>query len=236
MSMRYSALFAAARAKKDSPHECVALIRKAEAHAGHAQDWRLCAEAWLDCFKDADNASRCLLEAECRFYYDCRELAVCAAAWMALFHDQKAAQRCVEKITGRAGLATDWDYCAEFLMNAGSQSLAVFCLRQAEKYARTRQDWQQRAAAWRDLLQDESNSRRCAESADAGQSPLPINNDEVEAATGVIVRERRATVSYLSRRMNVSYARAACLMDELQRIGVVGPQVGAAPRKILLYG
>ena len=246
MNMRYSTLFAAARAKKDSPRECAAIIRKAEAHAGHAQDWRLCAEAWLDCFHDTDNAARCLLEAECRFHADCRELALCAAGWLALLRNPAAAQRCVEKIAGHAKSAEDWDYCAEFLANAGCRELAWFCLLQSEKYARTHQEWQERAIAWRDLLQDEANSKRCAESAD-GHPPsqiaktqctdaVPVDEELIQAAIDLIIRDRRTTPSYVSRRLGVGYDRATAIMVILEKRGIVGPQIGCIPREILHHG
>ena len=158
---KYSSLFTAARDKKDSPSECVAIIRKAEAHAGHAQDWSLCADAWLNCLNDAENATRCLLEAECRFHDICRELAICASGWLTLLKNPEAAQRCVRKIASIASSAEDWDYCAEFLANAGCRKLAGFCLKQSEKYASNTVEWLERAKVWRDLLHDDENSRRC---------------------------------------------------------------------------
>jgi hypothetical protein len=163
--MRYSSLFTAAREKKDDPDACAAVIRAAEAHAGHAQDWGLCAKAWLECLHDTDNANRCLLEAECRFYDNCRELAICAANWVGLLNNPVAAQRCIGKITKMASNAQDWDYCAEFLMNAACNSLAALCLEQAEKFAITPADWQERAEVWRDMLHDEINGSRCAANA-----------------------------------------------------------------------
>ncbi|MFA6294155.1 MAG: hypothetical protein WC637_20360 [Victivallales bacterium] len=158
---RYSSLFTAARDKKDSPAECTAIIKKAESHARHAQDWRLCAEAWLECLNDIDNANRCLLEAECRFHDICRELAICATGWLSLLRNPEAAQRCVRKIASIAKSAEDWDYGAEFLANAGCRKLAGFCLKQSERYASNSEEWLERARLWRDLLHDEENSRRC---------------------------------------------------------------------------
>lgn len=168
--MRYSSLFISARDKKDSPSECAKIIRKAEAYAKHAQDWELCAKAWLECLNDTDNATRCLLEAECRFHDICRELAICAAGWLTLLKNPEAAQRCIRKITTIANSAEDWDYCAEFLVNAGCGRLAGVCLEQAEKYAHSQKEWQERAYAWRDLLNDEANSSRCSENATRNQS------------------------------------------------------------------
>ena len=163
VSGRYSSLFIAARDKKDCPLECAAIIKKAETYARHAQDWRLCANAWLECLNDVDNATRCLLEAECRFHDICRELVICAAGWLTLLKNPEAAQRCIRKISIIASSAEDWDYCAEFLANSGCNKLAGHCLLQAEKYANSRKKWQERASAWRDILHDESNSKRCEE-------------------------------------------------------------------------
>lgn len=165
MNMRYSSLFSTAREKKDCPGECAEIIRKAEAHAGHSQDWCLCAKAWLKNLNDTDNAARCLLEAECRFYRNCRELAICAGGWLDLLNNLEGAKRCIEKITHTASNAEDWDYCADFMAKAGIGHLAGFCLLQAEKYAHTHKEWQERADMWRDMLHDEANSHRCAENA-----------------------------------------------------------------------
>ncbi|MFA4944495.1 MAG: DNA translocase FtsK [Lentisphaeria bacterium] len=56
----------------------------------------------------------------------------------------------------------------------------------------------------------------------------------VRQAVEVICRDRRATTSYIQRRLRIGYNRAALVMEELERRGVVGPQVGAVPREILL--
>lgn len=39
----------------------------------------------------------------------------------------------------------------------------------------------------------------------------------------------------LQRRFNIGYAKAARLMDELERIGVIGAYNGAAPREVLPF-
>jgi len=53
-------------------------------------------------------------------------------------------------------------------------------------------------------------------------------------ATEVVVGYGRASASLLQRRLSIGYARAARLLDELEARGVVGPQEGSKPRKVLI--
>jgi S-DNA-T family DNA segregation ATPase FtsK/SpoIIIE len=61
------------------------------------------------------------------------------------------------------------------------------------------------------------------------------NNDDLyEAAKKEILQSKKASASFLQRRLRVGYARAARLLDILEEKGVVGPSDGAKPREI--YG
>jgi S-DNA-T family DNA segregation ATPase FtsK/SpoIIIE len=61
------------------------------------------------------------------------------------------------------------------------------------------------------------------------------NNDELyEAAKKEILQSKKASASFLQRRLRVGYARAARLLDILEEKGVVGPADGAKAREI--YG
>ena len=56
----------------------------------------------------------------------------------------------------------------------------------------------------------------------------------IERAIDVIVRDRRATTSYVQRALRIGYNRSAMIMEILEQRGIVGPQVGSAPRDILI--
>lgn len=58
----------------------------------------------------------------------------------------------------------------------------------------------------------------------------------VQQATEIILRDRRATTSYLQRAMRIGYNKSASIIDILEQRGVIGPQVGSAPREILVDG
>ncbi len=55
-----------------------------------------------------------------------------------------------------------------------------------------------------------------------------------EDAKELVVQVGRASASYLQRRLQIGYARAARLLDMLEERGIIGPIDGAKPRKILI--
>lgn len=62
---------------------------------------------------------------------------------------------------------------------------------------------------------------------DYGDDPLMERALEIVAAAG------KASASYLQRRLKIGYNRAARLVEEMERRGIVGPQNGSKPRDIL---
>jgi DNA segregation ATPase FtsK/SpoIIIE, S-DNA-T family len=55
-----------------------------------------------------------------------------------------------------------------------------------------------------------------------------------DQALATVVETRTASTTFLQRKLKIGYARAASLMDELESKGVIGPQEGAKPRRILI--
>jgi S-DNA-T family DNA segregation ATPase FtsK/SpoIIIE len=63
----------------------------------------------------------------------------------------------------------------------------------------------------------------------------PEERDELlDDAVRVIRQYERASASLLQRRLKVGYARAARIIDQLERLGIVGPAEGAKPREVNL--
>lgn len=52
-------------------------------------------------------------------------------------------------------------------------------------------------------------------------------------ALSIIVETGNASTTFLQRKLKIGYARAASLMDELESKGVISPQEGAKPRRVL---
>lgn len=55
-----------------------------------------------------------------------------------------------------------------------------------------------------------------------------------EEAKRVVIQARKASASFLQRRLQIGYARAARLIDVLEERGIVGPGEGAKPRQVYL--
>jgi S-DNA-T family DNA segregation ATPase FtsK/SpoIIIE len=56
----------------------------------------------------------------------------------------------------------------------------------------------------------------------------------VEQAIRVVVQYQKGSASFLQRRLNIGFNRAARLLDELEVAGVVGPANGSKPRDVLI--
>lgn len=70
--------------------------------------------------------------------------------------------------------------------------------------------------------------------ADNGKSYEGGDEDLIERAIECVVDNGQCSTSYLQRKLKLGYARAARIVDELEEMGVVGPQDGAKPRQVLM--
>lgn len=66
----------------------------------------------------------------------------------------------------------------------------------------------------------------------------PGSSDEkdefFDSAAMLVAQKEKASVSMLQRQFRIGYNRAARLMDELEAAGIVGPEDGSKPRKVLV--
>jgi DNA segregation ATPase FtsK/SpoIIIE, S-DNA-T family len=60
--------------------------------------------------------------------------------------------------------------------------------------------------------------------------------DLYEQAVRVVLRDKKASTSYIQRRLQIGYNRAASLMERMETEGVVGPANHAGKREILVEG
>jgi DNA segregation ATPase FtsK/SpoIIIE, S-DNA-T family len=60
-----------------------------------------------------------------------------------------------------------------------------------------------------------------------GKDPL------YEQALTIVLGSKSASTTFLQRKLKIGYARAASLMDELEENGIIGPQEGARPRRVI---
>lgn len=60
------------------------------------------------------------------------------------------------------------------------------------------------------------------------------HDEYFDNAADLVVNKEKASVSMLQRQFRIGYNRAARLMEELEDAGIVGPEDGSKPRKVLL--
>jgi len=63
----------------------------------------------------------------------------------------------------------------------------------------------------------------------SGESKDPLFDQALE----IVYQMGKASASYLQRRLNIGYNRAARIVEEMEEMGIVGPQRGAKPRELI---
>ena len=66
------------------------------------------------------------------------------------------------------------------------------------------------------------------------QGSLEETDEFFAEAARLVVRHKEASVSMLQRRLNVGWARAGRIIDQLEQAGIVGPYEGSKSRKVLI--
>ena len=95
------------------------------------------------------------------------------------------------------------------------------------------------ADAYRDEILEEISISGGSISADKSIFESALDTEEededelYEEARACIIEAGKGSTSYLQRKLGLGYARAARLMDALEKRGVIGPSDGAKPREVL---
>ncbi len=59
-------------------------------------------------------------------------------------------------------------------------------------------------------------------------------DEHYDLAVQIVAETRNASISYIQRRLKVGYNRAARMIEQMEREGVVGPQIGVKPREVFV--
>ncbi len=68
----------------------------------------------------------------------------------------------------------------------------------------------------------------------AGTSNLADSDDPYDQAVAIVLRDGKASTSYIQRRLGIGYNRAASLIERMEQEGVIGPANHAGKREILV--
>jgi S-DNA-T family DNA segregation ATPase FtsK/SpoIIIE len=69
---------------------------------------------------------------------------------------------------------------------------------------------------------------------DPAAGGLEESNDLYDQAVAVVLRDRKASTSYIQRRLSIGYNRAASIIERMEQEGLVGPANHAGKREILV--
>jgi S-DNA-T family DNA segregation ATPase FtsK/SpoIIIE len=76
---------------------------------------------------------------------------------------------------------------------------------------------------------------RAEQESEAREQQIEEDVDEhYDRAVEIVAETRNASISYIQRRLKVGYNRAARMIEQMEREGVVGPQVGTRPREVFV--
>src|SRR5690606_27107467 len=60
--------------------------------------------------------------------------------------------------------------------------------------------------------------------------------DLYDKAVAIVLRDRKASTSYLQRRLSIGYNRAADLIERMEQDGIISPANATGKREILIAG
>lgn len=84
------------------------------------------------------------------------------------------------------------------------------------------------------IAEVEENTPQPKDSGSAGSDNVSVNSDDdlVNQAISIIVQTNNASTAFLQRKLKLGFPRAARIMDEIEEMGIIGPQEGSKARKI----
>ena len=69
-----------------------------------------------------------------------------------------------------------------------------------------------------------------------GMGAVSDGTDLYQQAVQIVLRDRKASTSYIQRRLQIGYNRAASIMERMEQEGVVGAANHSGKREILVGG
>ena len=81
---------------------------------------------------------------------------------------------------------------------------------------------------------DEEDDGGSAGGGGSGGGNLGDSADPYDQAVAVVLRDGKASTSYIQRRLGIGYNRAASIIERMEEEGIVGPANHAGKREILV--
>jgi len=81
---------------------------------------------------------------------------------------------------------------------------------------------------------DDDDDRPAKSSGSGGGGNFDDSEDPYDQAVAVVLRDGKASTSYIQRRLGIGYNRAASIIEKMEKEGIVGPANHAGKREILV--
>ena len=92
----------------------------------------------------------------------------------------------------------------------------------------------QGAPQYLDAITEDDDDDSEGGSGPAGTANLDDSDDPYDQAVAVVLRDGKASTSYIQRRLGIGYNRAASLIERMEKEGLIGPANHAGKREILV--
>ena len=92
----------------------------------------------------------------------------------------------------------------------------------------------QGAPEYLDAITEDDDEDEAMAAARPAPSNLADSRDPYDQAVAVVLRDGKASTSYVQRRLGIGYNRAASLIERMEQEGIIGPANHAGKREILV--
>jgi S-DNA-T family DNA segregation ATPase FtsK/SpoIIIE len=86
------------------------------------------------------------------------------------------------------------------------------------------------------ITTEDEMAEEAVEAAAPGSMDAEESGDLYDRAVAIVLRDRKCSTSYIQRRLSIGYNKAASLVEQMEREGVVGQANHAGKREILVGG
>ena len=81
---------------------------------------------------------------------------------------------------------------------------------------------------------DDDDDEPSGKSGGSVSGVLDESDDPYDQAVAIVLRDGKASTSYIQRRLGIGYNRAASIIEKMEKEGIVGPANHAGKREILV--
>ena len=86
----------------------------------------------------------------------------------------------------------------------------------------------------RALMDDMAETMYAADGLNGSKSSEGKKNDIFDDAVEIVLRDQKASISYLQRRLSIGYNRAATLIERMEEEGIISASGAGGKREILI--